>query len=150
MCANSIVNAASLLLLDLSRKVRTKALFNANDLNREAKNKISLSVNNEAITTSLKQRTLLCRAKLTFKGRAKIVTSPCKANSSSEAILASPTAKKTIFKARPRAFQHKKANCPPPRVSVLDRLSPTNTDLQEFLNHKRKLCSKESVHVSPS
>jgi len=32
----------------------------------------------------------------------------------------------------------------------MDQLSPANTDLQEFLNHKQKLHAEESIHVSPS
>jgi len=93
---------------------------------------------------------LLRRAKLAFKDRAKTVASPCEANSSGEAIPAWSTTKKVTFKASPKAFQPKQANFQPPRVSMLDWLSPANTDLREFSNNKRKLCFEESVHVSPS
>ena len=76
------------------------------------------------------------KTKFAFKGRAKAVASLYEVTFSGEAILASPTAKKAIFKARPRSFQPKQANSQPHRVSMLDRLSPINTDLREFLNHK--------------
>jgi len=33
---------------------------------------------------------------------------------------------------------------------VLDRLSPANTDLQDYLSNKRKLHSEELVSISPS
>jgi len=102
LCANSVVDEALLPLSAvsakkvLSRKVRTKAVISPDDLRREAKNEAPLSASSEAILASLKERTLLRRAKLTFKGRAKIVASPCEANSSSEAIPASLTAKKQL------------------------------------------------------
>ena len=103
----------------LSRKARTKALFSTNDLICEAKNEAPLSARSEAISISLKERAMLRKVKLSFKGKAKTVTSPCEANSSGEAILASSTAKKATFKARPRAFQPKQANSQLLRVSVL-------------------------------
>jgi len=58
----------------LSSEARTTTL-NAKDLSREAKDEAPLSANSEAEIASLKEKSLLCRAKLTFKGRAKIVAS---------------------------------------------------------------------------
>jgi len=75
--AKSVVNSASLPLIDLSREV---------------KNEAPLSANSEADTG----RTLHNRAKLAFKGKAKAVASSCEATLSGEAILASPMAKKTL------------------------------------------------------
>ena len=77
------------------------------------------------------------------------VASLYEATSSGEAILASPSAKKAIFKTRPKDFLPKQANSQP--LESLDgSVKPANTDLWEFLNHKWKLRSEESVHVSPS
>jgi len=50
----------------------------------------------------------------------------------------------------PIAFQPKQAGSQPPWVSVLDRLSPANTDLWEFLSNKRKLRSEKPVHILSS
>ena len=79
MCANSVADSTSLLLpipsvKDLCRKVRDKAP-SANDLSHEARDKAPLSANNETILASPKGRALHNKAKLAFKGRAKIVAS---------------------------------------------------------------------------
>jgi len=71
------------------------------------------------------------QCKLASTGRAKATAH--KVNSSVEVILASPTARKPAFKTKLMAFQPKKANIQPPRVSVLDHLSPAIIDLQEYL-----------------
>ena len=68
-----------------SHEARTKAL-RAKDLSRKVKNEAPLSANGEAISTSLTGRTLRNRAKLAFKGRAKIVASSCEATLSGETI----------------------------------------------------------------
>jgi len=56
---------------------------------------------------------------------------------------------KAKFKVKLKTFQSM-ANILPPRVSVLDQLGPTNTDLREFLSNKRKFHSGEQVHISSS
>ena len=113
LCANSVVDSASLLLTTLSikkvlrREVRIKAL-SAKDLSREAKNEAPLSANNEAISASLKGRALRSRVKPAFKDKAKIVASRCETTLSAKAILASPIAKKKAFKAKPRFLNPKR------------------------------------------
>ena len=90
------------------------------------------------------------KAKLALKDRVKIVASPCEATFSGEAILASPIAKKKTIKAKPRASHPKGASFQSPRVSVLDRLGPVNTDLRDYFSNKQKLRSEVSVHISSS
>ena len=107
----------------LNREARTKAL-SAKDLSCEVKNEAPQSANSEAISASLKGRALCNRAKLTFKDKAKIIVSPCETTLSSEAILASPIAKKKAFKAKPKASQPKGASFQSPRVSMLDWSGP--------------------------
>ena len=70
----------------------------------------------------------------------------CEASSQGEAIQASPTVKK----AKPKAFQPKRAKFQLHRVFVLDQLGPANIDLRDYLSNKRKLHSKDTIHVSPS
>jgi len=74
------------------------------------------------------------KAKLASKG--KIVASPCEAIISGKAILASPVTKKKAFKVKLKASQLKRANFQSPRVSVMDQLGPTNTDLRDYLSNK--------------
>ena len=63
-----------------------------------------LGSNNEAILVSFEEKALDSKAKFASKCRTKIVVSPCEVTFSSEAILASLTAKKiVIFKAKPKA-----------------------------------------------
>ena len=90
----------------LATKVRTRALLSANDLCHETNLEAPLG----ARVASLKARALLCSAKLASKSRTKVAGSLREADSSGEAILASPTAKREAFKAKPRAFQPKKAD----------------------------------------
>ena len=79
----------------LNREASTKAL-SAKGLSREVKNEAPLNANSEAISASLTGRTLRNRAKLTFKGRAKTITSSYEATLSGETILASPITKKKL------------------------------------------------------
>ena len=115
LCANSEATAAlltsSALLCSarLAASNKTKAL-SAKDLSREVKNEAPLSANSEAISASLTRKTSRNKAKLTFKGRAKTVASPCKATLLGEAILASPIAQKKVLKAKPRVSQPKQVN----------------------------------------
>ena len=80
----------------------------------------------------------------------KAVASPCKATLPGEAILTSPIAKRKAFKAKSKASQPKRANFQSPRVSVMYRLGPVNTDLRDYLSNKRKLRSDEPAHISLS
>jgi len=118
LCANSVTDSASLSLTTpsakvLSRRARTKTL-NAKDLSREAKDKAPLGANNAFILNSLEEKALHIKAKLSLKGKAKIVASPCESTLSGEAILASPIAKKKAFKAKLKASQPKGANLQSP------------------------------------
>ena len=105
------------------------------NLRREARGKALLSANIEALLISLTGKTLH-RARFASKGRTKAVTSPRKATPPGEAILASPIAKRKVFKARPKASQPNRANFQSPRVSMMDRLGPVNTDLRDYLSNK--------------
>jgi len=73
-----------------------------------------MGASSEGTPASLKTRALLCIAKLASTGRAKVAASPHKANSQGEAILASPTAKKSASKAKPKACQPKRDNLQSP------------------------------------
>jgi len=126
LCANSVADSVLLSppapsAKDLYREAKDKAPsandFNreaedkapsANDLSREAKDKALLNANSEAILASLKGGALHSKAKLAFKGRAKTVASPCEATLSGEARIASPIAKKKVFKAKPKVSQPSK------------------------------------------
>jgi len=152
--ANSIADSVLLLLTAPSVKnlfceARDK-VPSAKDLCREARDKAPLGANNEAILASLEGKAQHSKAKSASKGRIKIVASSCEATLSGEIILASPVAKKKAFKAKPRASRSKGASFLSSRVSVLDRLSPVNTDLRDYLRNKRKLHLEESVHISLS
>jgi len=115
LCANSVVDLASLPLTALSAKkvlnceARTEAL-SAKDLSCEVKNKAPLSANSEAISASLTGRTLYSKAKFPFKGRAKKVASSCESTLLGETILASPIGKKKVLKAKLRVSQLKRAS----------------------------------------
>ena len=112
LCAESKANTASLPLTTVGaktipgRKVRTRALHSANDLCNETNLEAPLG----ARVASLKARALLCSAKLASKSRTKVASSLREVDYSGEAILASPTAKRDAFKAKPRAFQPIKAD----------------------------------------
>ena len=139
LCANSVTASVSLPLPapsanDLNCEPKTKTL-SAKDLSHEAKDKAPLGINSEAISASLKERALLSKAKLAFKGRAKTIASPCEVTLSGETILASPTAKKA-FKAKPKASQPKGANFQSPRVSVLDHLGGSSYHRLERLSEQ--------------
>ena len=58
--------------------------------------------------------------------------------------------KRKAFKARPKVSQPNRANFQSPRVSVMDRLGPVNTDLRNYLSTKQKFCSEEPTYISPS
>ena len=111
MGANSVADSASLSLTapgakDLYHEARDKAP-SAKNLSHEARDKAPFDANSEVILVSLEGKALHSKAKLAFKGKAKLVASPCKAILSGEAILTSPIAKKKAFKAKPRASQPK-------------------------------------------
>ena len=105
----------------------------------EAKAKSPLGVST-AQAYSEANSALLNSARLAPCSEAKAVcampTSPCKAESSREAILDSPMTKKKAFNAKPKGFQSKRANIQSPRVFVLNRLSPINTYLRDYLSNK--------------
>jgi len=103
LCANSIAESTSLTFIVPSTK----------DLCREARNKASLSANNEPILASLEGKAMHNKGKLASKGRVKTVASLCEATLSDEAILASPITKKKAFKAKPKAFQPKRLTLNP-------------------------------------
>ena len=70
------------------------------------------------------------------KALCAMTASQCEAKFCGEAILASPPTKQRAFKAKPRVSQPKRAYIQSPRVFVLDRLGPANTDLRENLSNK--------------
>jgi len=140
----------------IATSLTSSALLNSatKALSCEGKAKAPIGANSEATTASLKSRSPLGYATLTSSSRVTTlkaqIASPCEANLHGKAILASPTSIRRASKVKPKAFQPKKANFQPLRVSVLDHLGPANTYMRENLSSKRKLHSEESVHVSPS
>jgi len=80
-------------------------------MSREAEAKAPLGVRSEVTIASLKSKALLGNAKLVSSGRSKAlsaqIASSCEARPYGKAILASPSAKKKAFKAKPKASQPK-------------------------------------------
>ena len=100
LCADNEANIISLPL----------PVHSANVPNREVNNETPLGANSEATPTLLSDRALPCSAMFASTGITKAIASLREANSLGEAILTSPTAKKLASKAKPEAFQPKKAN----------------------------------------
>jgi len=82
-CANSVVDSSPLPLTTPSAK----------NLCSEARNKVTLGANSEAILTSLEGKAQHGKTKFASKGRTKAAASLCVATLSGENILASPTKK---------------------------------------------------------
>ena len=126
-------------------KARTKTLYSASYLRHNAKIKAPLCAKSEATTALLPA---LSSAKLALGGGAKKLASLSEANTTGEVVLTSHIVKKRSFNTK--ALQHEQPSTRPPQVSILDRLSSINPDLQEFLTDKRKFCCEELSHTSPS
>jgi len=75
---------------------------------------------------------------------------PSEVNTHDEAKLASPKAKQIALKAKSKAPKAKQVVLQSPRVPVLDRLSPMNSNLRDYLSNKRKLHSEKPVNIFPS
>ena len=84
-----------------------------------------------------------------MSGGAKVAL-PGEDSMCDEAKLALLKAKQIAFKAKSKISQPKEVVLQSPRVSVLDRLGPINSDLRDYLRNKRKLRFKDPVHVSAS
>jgi len=87
-----------------------------------------LGANSEV--TSLHNRALLNSA----KAPSAHIASP-RSEAMTSAKLRLTKACKAKYRSKPKTFQPNRANLQPPRVSMLDRLGPTNTNLREFLSH---------------